>query len=133
MRCVDWIGVLPQHGDDGDEASEVEENDEDFDLGQRPWHTGVDEDRHHDGQVCEQRALPQGARVVRVVENDQPLEDGAREDRFNGDRRDPGHRRQPADDVAAEDLVLGRQHVHPVVLAAGDGRHGRQLGDDGVH
>ena len=126
---------MPQDCNDGNKASYVENDDANLNLGQQSGNEDIDEYGRGDYQPSEERSLPH-FRIVRVcmVEDDQALQYGAGEDGLCCDCRNPGQRCQPADDVAAEDLVpLRSEHVHPVVLTARDRSHRRQFGDDRVY
>lgn len=113
----------------------MEDNNAVFHFREEPRYDHVDEDRYCNYKPCEKRAMPLLRVVrVRVVEDDQTLQNGACEDRLRGYGSNPGQARQPAHEIAQHLLVpLGREHVHPVVLAGGDGRNGRELRDDRIH
>ena len=82
--CRTMGRVMPQHSNNRNEPTNMEDDDEDLELRQRVGYNHVDEDGDGDDQPREERALPLFCVVIGVVENEQALEDGAGEDGFGG-------------------------------------------------
>lgn len=79
----------PERCNDSNEASDVEEDDEDLEPWEKAGKDGVDEDADKYHHPCEQRALPLCGAVVGMIENDETLEDGASKDCLCCYSRDP--------------------------------------------
>jgi len=123
----------PQHDDDGEEAEDVDDEQDVLQQRQGPGAPDVgDEQNEHHGEDQEGPLPPPlqvGGAVVGVVDDDQRLDDGAGE---KGSRRGAGLPRQsrhPSRHVAQPFLMSRwRKFRHPVILPAGDGGHGCHFG-----
>ena len=125
---------LPEDSKDRNESGNMEDYDKDLELGEQIWDHHVDEDGNGDNQPSEECTLPLFWIVVRIVENDQTLNDGAGENRLGCHCRYPSQGREPSNDIARECLLASRsEHVYPVVLAGRNRRHRRQFRDDRVY
>lgn len=125
---------VPQDNKDGNESGNMDDYDEDLELGEQIWDDHIDEDGNGNNQPSEERSLPLLRVVVGIVKNDQTLNDDACENRLSCHCRYPSQGRQPSNDIAREHLVAsGREHVYPIVLASRNWRHRRQFRDDCVY
>ena len=81
------------------------------------------------GDGHRRRVPPLRVVSIRVVENDEGLDQLRRDEGHARDGHLPREHAEPADRVAEEALARrGRELAHPVVLTARRGRHGRHLG-----
>lgn len=125
------MGAKGHEGDeDAKEADNVQYQDHALNLGQQGADDGVDQDGDEDDGPDNQGALPGLAVVLRHGEADEPLQHAAGQVGAGRGGALPAGDREPAGDVA-EELGAGarRHHGHPVVLAAGRGRHGDELAE----
>jgi hypothetical protein len=109
------LSSLPENGNDGYKACQVEDNDEDLELWKHSRHDSVHQNADHSHEPRQQGALPEFGIVVWIIEDDQTLEDCASKETFGSNGSDPGQTRQPADHIAAEDLPpWSCKYVYPV-------------------
>lgn len=91
---------------------------------------GSQQHEHH--RENEQGALPPRGLVVRVINRDEALDDGAGEEGSRCGGGLPCECGLPAGEVAQKALVApGREFRYPVVLSARSGCHGGHFGDGG--
>jgi hypothetical protein len=131
--CRADLGRGEQSCHDGDEAANMQYHDENLNFGQSTRNDDIDRNIDRNDKPGQQCTLPQLGFIVRIIEDQESLNDGSSKQRLSCNSCNPSQRCEPSHNVAQRTFVLVRsKNVNPVVLTAGDGAHAGELRDANV-